>query len=169
MKLCVSVSKAQQNPPDRRLGNTIAFGQLALGNAPTSVSRPCRPNFSVSQFRLGVLASGASSIPLAALQALVDHVVGACSKKQVPGITARRIVATMQNTKPFWDRAVVNLKRYAVRSLLRSIKSQFSVSTVGDVTRPSPAIFCPTPDDVIPETVDLVPPSNVNLSTLCLA
>lgn len=75
----------------------------------------------------------------AALGHHVTGVVGLCPKKQMCGIHAGRIVATMEHAEPFWDFAAHYSPRNAMsKSLIPVGNRHYAIAEIVERCRPQP-------------------------------
>src|SRR3990167_5547726 len=97
-----------------------------------------------------VLKSPPDSHPATPLQVHVPAVIGECTKKEVLGIGAFRVVALVENEHSRRNAAVVNIPRNPMSEQMGSLES-FADSTIPHV------VFAASPAPTITRLFDLLP------------
>lgn len=110
-------------------------------------------NYVIGQFCLMVFGAFEPAMTVTPLQHLVVRVILRRSQKQVFRVTARRVVALVQNMKAIRDWAIVDRPRQAVRRDHLAPSVDCAVSRFLTCAVPLPALICAAPFNLSPEPI----------------
>ena len=142
-------SSPPNDAPNHRLGYAVGLAEIALSDAPLSITKPNSPNIGDSETRGMVVFATPDGFGMgprtmlatcrnATLGNHVSHVIRIGSQKQVNRIAARRVVTAVTHEETIRDGASDLLPSEAVRVPTSIASAQIPI-TLGQSSQPRPA------------------------------